>query len=274
MTKFNRWCLPARQRNQKQLRCFRCLETNHIAKNCNSEIRVKSEKKIKRDLDRLNQFIMRKTCKNFPFATLDNLDFTKTIKTSRQGQSNKILREVNAVTLENEKLLNEKKHLEDVIDAIKEKSKEEKRAMMKNIEELTSENKDFRTKLQKSQSINKEGKRSIEEADFLRKELEKLNDYIHVLRVELYKVRKTEQEIESEWREIGIRYKDLEKRGFWNIDEPCKCKRKVEQLSPHNNHEQSKRHVDNNESREFNFNFSGHNSNRGHNRGKGRRGRK
>ena len=95
VTKFNRWCLTARQRNQKQLRCFRCLETNHIA---NSEIRVKSEKKIKRDLDRLNQFIMRKTCENFPFATLDNLDFTKTIKTSRQGQSNKILRQVNAVT--------------------------------------------------------------------------------------------------------------------------------------------------------------------------------
>ena len=45
-----------------------------------SEKRVRSQTKLIRDAERLEQFIRLKTCENFPFASLDNSDFRKVVK--------------------------------------------------------------------------------------------------------------------------------------------------------------------------------------------------
>ena len=191
--------------SRRALRCFRCGESGHTFRNCTSEKRVKSQAKLIRDAERLQQFIRRKTCENFPFASLDNSDFRKVLKQNSVSSC-----QVNLLAVKIKNLSQEKQKLENIIDTIKDQLKENKRLLNDKIENLTSENKTLRTKLQKSQSINKKGVSSIREADFLQGELVKLNDMIHKLYGDLNQMRNKETEYKTEICVLTTRCKELE----------------------------------------------------------------
>ncbi|CAC5366095.1 unnamed protein product [Mytilus coruscus] len=65
-----------RQRNfLNQIKCYRCREIGHFAKNCTCDRKIKYSKKIERDRQRLMQYIQGRTCSDFPFVILDNAKF-------------------------------------------------------------------------------------------------------------------------------------------------------------------------------------------------------
>lgn len=232
----------------KSVRCFRCRESGHTFRNCNAEKRVFSNKKILRDNERLRQFIQRKTCDNFPFSSLDNSEFRKIVK-----QNSVFSRQVNILVVQNENLTKEKHKLENIIDHIKDQFKEKKRILSDKVENLTTENKSLRTKLQKSQSINKQGVTSIRRAEYLQDLLGQQNDTIHKLGAELNIMRITDTKYQEKICVLTARCKELER---------------VQMNSVHSNCSN-----DTGQSYKSNTQHWNQNSNNRHYRGRGRRGR-
>ncbi|CAG2244932.1 unnamed protein product [Mytilus edulis] len=154
----------------KTVRCFRCGQTGHFYKQC-AEIRIKSKKKLNRDLERLSIFIQRKTCENFPFFNLDDSEFRKATR------ANSIHVKVNLLQTSQTKILKEKVKLESVVDLIKEQLKENRKSLRQEIDFLKQENRTLKSKLQKTISKSAELSREIEirnlENDKLREQLER-----------------------------------------------------------------------------------------------------
>ena len=73
-------------KNKVQHRCFRCGEFGHFIKECKSNSRKpKSMKNLARDKLRLDDFIRKKTCSNFPFYNLNDSEFWREVSRFQSG---------------------------------------------------------------------------------------------------------------------------------------------------------------------------------------------
>lgn len=67
-------------------KCFRCGKYGHLIKQCKSDVKKpKSANKIKRDRERLQNFMIQKLCQIFPFSELDDSDFLNTVTDIHSG---------------------------------------------------------------------------------------------------------------------------------------------------------------------------------------------
>ena len=69
-----------KRKNNIDVKYNRCGQIGHFRKQCNSDTKKQiSMKNIARDKSRLQEFIRKKTCSNFPFHQLDDSQFQKTV---------------------------------------------------------------------------------------------------------------------------------------------------------------------------------------------------
>ena len=190
ISRFNWWCPPVLRkqtsfgpqnqfsvdnilihRYNRTVRCFRCKELGHYAKECTSEKVIKSRRKQERDNQRLCLFITRKINKSFPFSGLDDVEFRKLNKC----RSYEISFQLKTTQEKLDAVFKSKLNLEAVIDTMKEQSKEVKRKLTEQIDTLKHENKQLKTKLQKTVGTNNEMKGDLYSVNL---ENEKLRDAI------------------------------------------------------------------------------------------------
>ena len=111
---------PARDRrsNQNIFKCYRCGQFGHLIKQCKSERKTyKSVKNIRRDQIRLQDFIQKKLCSNFPFFELDDSEFRKATSRYQCGPRLEIENLKREIAYLNE--LNETEDIDNQIKQIK-----------------------------------------------------------------------------------------------------------------------------------------------------------